>query len=244
MKIEMVDPEPAPEPAPTAEPEPGPAIELTEVRRKSYVAETKTLKNGDIEAYVSTEAVDRMGDIIRTKGWELDNFRKTGAPVLWGHNHHLPPIGKAVEIEAQRKGLWAVTRFHEKTAQSRELAVLARERIIPSWSVGFNPLEAPEPRTVEGEMKGFIFKRQELLEYSLVSIPANQEAVSKALFLARKGSISREMAALIAGPSPMAEQDGGPHAKEQIAESFKLSAESQDAHLAKLAGLYFLKKVI
>jgi len=183
---------------------------------KFFTPETKTLKNGDIEAYVSTEAVDRMGDIIRAKGWELENFKRTGAPVLIGHEYwvtaggHIPVIGNAVEIEIQRKGLWSVTRFHEKTQISREAALLAREKIMPNWSVGFQPLEAPESRTDEnGNFKGFTFTKQELLEYSLVPIPANPEAVSKAMHMAGKGLISRSTAALLAGPSAQPAADSG-----------------------------------
>lgn len=187
--------------------------------RKYYVAsETKALKNGDVESFVSTEAIDRMGDIIRASGWQLDNYRKTGSPVLFGHDQR-DLIGTAVEIEVQRGGLWAVTRFHEKTQRSREYAALAREGIMKSWSVGFDPMEKPNIRKDDdGNFLGFIFTKQELLEYSLVSVPANPEAVSKAMKMAEDGMISRNTLYDLAGPSPLAEvKDGTPelsHEKE------------------------------
>lgn len=190
-----------------------------EANVKFYVAEMKAHKNGDVEAYISTETPDRVGDILKAKGWVLDNYRKTGSPVLFGHEYgitfggHIPHIGNAVEMEVQRKGLWSVTRFHEKTALSREAALLARERLMPSWSVGFNPLEPPTTREEDGEVKGFIFGRQELLEYSLVPVPANAEAVSKAIFMARKGVISMRTASLFAGPAPLANTDSDAEAK-------------------------------
>ena len=178
-----------------------PAITMEpETFRSYFVAEQKALKNGDVEAYISTEAVDRMGDIIKAKGWELESFKKSGSPVLFAHEYGIafsgviPHIGNAIEIEIQRKGLWSVTRFHEKTQLSREAAIMAREHILPSWSVGFRALEKPEDRMVEGEWKGFIFNKQELLEYSLVPVPANPEARSKAEHLVRKGLISRRTA--------------------------------------------------
>jgi HK97 family phage prohead protease len=203
MDIEIVEatsPEPEPEPGPVAE-----GIPVDRVR-KFYCAEMKALKNGDVEAYVSTEGVDRVGDIIRAKGWDIANFKKTGAPVLWGHDYSQPPIGKAVEMEVQRKGLWSVTRFHEKTQMSRDLAMLARDGDMRAWSVGFNPMEAPEMRKDDkGNFLGYIFNKSELLEYSLVAVPANPEAVSKAVSLARRGLISHQLASIIAGPSPQAE---------------------------------------
>lgn len=233
--------EPEPEPdKPDAIPASGEAAMVVrsletvgEKRRKFYVAETKALKNGDIEAYVSTESIDRVGDIIKAKGWNLDNFRKTGAPVLFSHDYSLAPIGKAIEIEVQRKGLWAVTRFHEKTQLSRDLAMLARDGDMKSWSVGFNAIEAPEPRMVEGVFKGYIFNKAELLEYSLVPVPANPDAVSKAVHLAHKGLISPQLAAIFAGPSPSAEPDS----IERL--NFPLPEEDVDA---QLAGLHFLKR--
>ena len=202
MTIEIVEPDPPTEDTPIAMPDPVP-----DRVRKFYCGEMKALKNGDVEAYVSTEGVDRVGDVIRAKGWQIDNFRKTGAPVLFGHDYSQPPIGKAIEMEVQRKGLWSVTRFHEKTQMSRDLAMLARDGDMKAWSVGFNPLEAPEMRKDEkGNFLGYIFNKSELLEYSLVAVPANPEAVSKAVSLARRGLISHQLASIIAGPSPQAEE--------------------------------------
>lgn len=228
--IEMVDP---PEPAPEETP-----AESTTVR-KFYVAEMKALKNGDVEAYVSTESVDRVGDVIRTKGWKLDNYKKTGAPVLFSHDYGLPPIGRAVEMEIQRKGLWSVTRFHEKTQLSRDLAMLARDGDMRSWSVGFSPLEEPEMRKDDkGNFQGYIFTKQELLEYSLVAVPANPDAVSKAIRLAQRGLISHQMASIIAGPSPVAPTVN--------AEMFgaKQLAQEIDANRAKTIANRFLKGVL
>jgi HK97 family phage prohead protease len=209
--------------------------------RKYYVSETKALKNGDIESYVSTEAVDRVGDVIKAKGWQLDNYKKTGAPVLFSHDYSQPPIGKAIEIEVQRKGLWAITRFHEKTQQSRDLAMLAREGDMKSWSVGFNPIDKPEMRKdTDGNFAGYIFKTQELLEYSLVAVPANPEAISKAIRMAQRGLISHEMVSIIAGPSPLAREgsvfDGNP--------GLLRAAQEKQIHSAKIVANHFMKGIL
>jgi len=209
--------------------------------RKFYVAEMKTLKNGDIEAYVSTESIDRVGDIIKTRGWHLDSFKKTGAPVLFSHDYSQPPIGKALEIEAQRKGLWAVTRFHEKTQLSRDLAILARGGDMTSWSVGFAALEEPEPRTEDGVFKGYIFNKQELLEYSLVAVPANPEAVSKAIKLAHDGKISKQTAYIFAGPSPLPQPETADSGQPQ--DDAERIART-DEHEARMASMLFEKRFL
>jgi HK97 family phage prohead protease len=210
--------------------------------RKGYVAmDTKALKNGDIEAYVSTEAVDRVGDVIKAKGWMLDNFKRTGAPVLFSHDYSQPPIGKAVEMEIQRKGLWSVTRFHEKTQMSRDLAKLARDGDMKAWSVGFNPLEDPEMRKDEkGNFAGYTFNKSELLEYSLVAVGANPEAVSKAVKLANRGIISHQMAAIIAGPSPVAEEG----IAEMLDGKAKAAMQSKDLSQAKIIANHLIRRAL
>jgi hypothetical protein len=144
-------------------------------------------------------------------------------------------------MAVQGKRVWSVTRFHEKTQLSREAALLAREKIVPNWSVGFNPLEPPEQRMEDGVFKGFIFNRQELLEYSLVLIPANAEAVSKAMFYVKKGLIRSEVAAVIAGPAPLAGSDSGNEDGRPVVPPRETRAS--DGHLAKMAGMFFLKRL-
>jgi HK97 family phage prohead protease len=223
-----------PAPETTAAPTVTSIEEVVPPVRKFYVAEMKALKNGDIEAYVSTEAEDRVGDIIKAKGWQIENYVRTGAPVLFSHDYAQPPIGKAIDIQVQRKGLWSVTRFHEKTQLSRDLAILARGGDMKSWSVGFKALEEPESRMEGGVFKGYIFSRQELLEYSLVAVPANPEAVSKAIHMAHRGLISKQTAYIFAGPSPLAVEGSGTASPS--------TQDPTDEHLAKMAGMKFLKR--
>ena len=187
-------------------------VDTLEPEVKVYVAETKTLKNGDVEAFVSTEDVDRVGDIIRVKGWELDNFIKSGSPVLWSHGSGSdahPPVANAVAMEKHRKGLLSVTRFHGKTELSRDLATLYGNGLMKSFSVGFQPLERPTQRKSEEteEFQGYIFTRQELLEYSCVSVPANPNAVTR---MFQKGQIGRGIMNVLLPSSPSADMTGAP----------------------------------
>lgn len=187
--------------------EPKITMEAAQPVVKNYISESKALKNGDVESYVSTEDPDRVGDVILAAGWQLDNYRKTGSPVLFGHHYGITPgggiphIGNAIEMEVQGKGLWSVTRFHEKTQLSRESAMLAREGIMPAWSVGFNPTKAPKLRRKDdeedGEIIGFVFDEVELLEYSLVPVPCNPECTSRAAKMYQKGTIGHAMFTLI-----------------------------------------------
>jgi HK97 family phage prohead protease len=136
-------------------------------------------KNRTIEFVASTEAVDRYGDIIRVGGWKLDNYIKN--PVfLLAHNTKEPPIGKTVSvtIETNPPALVQKVQFADAETYPRADTIfrLYKGGFMRAVSVGFMPLEAPEPIK---DGKGFEFTSQELLELSAVSVPANPEAVAR-----------------------------------------------------------------
>jgi len=133
---------------------------------KGFVEEIK--ENGIITgAVASTGSTDRDGEILSPDGWELDNFRK--APrLLWAHEAHQLPIGKVLEIHVDKKGrLIFDAEFAEKENDfAAKVAKLVRGGFLNTFSVGFRPLEREDN----------VFKKMELLEISLVNVPANAEA--------------------------------------------------------------------
>lgn len=170
-----------------------------ETRRapSSLNAEART-----VEHVASNEDVDRMGDRIAVKGWELSAFSRNPV-LLWDHNSSLPPIGKVVRAR-KAKGdagaeLTTISRFHD--AETNPQAELVYRMVaggdLPAVSVGFNPLETVRPKSEE-EAKamglgdyGVYFKRQELLELSVVTVPAHAGALAKKLdALAEDGEFS------------------------------------------------------
>ena len=137
---------------------------------------------------ISVEKKDRMGDIVRIDGIDTKNFKKKPA-VLYGHMYGgldpLPVIGENVGFKKDGKKLYAGTKFldPEKDGISGKLADLANDlwilnkKRLMGWSVGFIPLEEADLK--EGDkVVGIDFKKSELLEYSNVIIPANQDAIN------------------------------------------------------------------
>jgi len=131
----------------------------------------------------SDETVDRYGDIVSVKGWDLANFRRN--PVfLWMHSQ-FQPIGKVKKIGVEGDKLIATVRFFDqgdsKTAD--DLWRLVKKKLLRAVSVGFTVKgdEDIEPiRDENDRVTGFRFLRQELLELSLVSVPANPNALQLA----------------------------------------------------------------
>lgn len=141
--------------------------------KRELIVESK--KVGDkLIAIGSTEAVDRMGDVVLAEGWDLKNFKKN--PVLmFAHNYSEPPIGYAKNIKVVDKQLIFEPVFHNITQLAREISAMytADPAIMSAWSVGFIPKEF-DPQDYHRIINS------ELLEISAVPVPANQEALMMA----------------------------------------------------------------
>lgn len=129
----------------------------------------------------STESVDRYGDVIQQDGWVLANFRKN--PIaLWMHDHD-QPIGVWENVKVEGGKLMAkLALAAQGTSQFIDtLRSLIEQRILRAVSVGFVPLKYEPLVDPKGNPTGgFKFTKQELLEISVVTVPANQEALATA----------------------------------------------------------------
>ena len=156
-----------------------------QIVQKRIVAETD-----GYEFVLSDPSKDRVGDKIEQSGWELRNFLKN--PVaLFNHNQDAP-IGTWENVRIEGGKLLARLKMAARGTSARidEIRSLVEQGILKAVSVGFKPLEA-EP--IKGG--GLQFKRQELLEVSVVSIPA----LPSALALAKSLDISKETLAEVFG---------------------------------------------
>jgi HK97 family phage major capsid protein/HK97 family phage prohead protease len=136
---------------------------------------------GGIEYVLSDETVDRYGDVVEADGWQLANFRKN--PVaLFGHSQDAPAIGRWENLRIESGKLIGQLKLAARGTSQRidEIISLIEQGILRAVSVGFKPLEKPEP--MPGG-KGLRYTRQELLETSVVNVPANPNAVMRALEL-------------------------------------------------------------
>ena len=153
---------------------------------------------------ISKEVVDRYGDIVVADGIDTKRFKKKPG-VLADHNYYggnpPPVIGENVGFKLEGKTTYAGTKFFDpddkELSQSlRDLSgdhyALHKMKLL-GWSIGFIPLkgETEEIKSKDGDVTGYKFKKSELLEYSSVIIPANQEAIDNAF---KKGVITKEFA--------------------------------------------------
>ena len=126
---------------------------------------------------LSDDSVDRVGDTLAVDGWDITSFRKNPV-VLWAHDSSSPPIGRMWNIRANGGRLLGDVEF--APAQTYEFADqifrLVKDGYIRAGSVGFIALDYSFSDD-DDRPWGIDYKRQELLEFSIVPIPANAHAL-------------------------------------------------------------------
>jgi hypothetical protein len=170
--------------------------------RKFFVdgkSETANLLPGQIKHWISTDAIDRDGEIMEPKGADLKYYRKNGM-VLWGHDYSQPEnvIAKNKWLQTEEHGILSLTEFarHQKASLVYDLY---KDQFLNAWSVGFIPVKGKRPKQEGPELNlpegvfAMDFRQPEygslkythtkwiLLEYSAVAVPANQEALTIAV---------------------------------------------------------------
>jgi uncharacterized protein len=149
-----------------------------------------------IEGMATTPSPDRMGDVIEPTGAKFSN----PLPLLWQHMM-AAPVGRAIFAKPTKDGIAFKARIEKLdepgTLKDRtdEAWQSVKRGLVRAVSIGFRSLE--HSRMEDG---GIRFLKTEIMELSLVTIPANAEAtisVVKALDRKRR----RPGAALPAKPS-------------------------------------------
>ena len=160
-----------------------------EMLKKQYISkvdvdnETRT-----VTAVISTASVDRDNEVLLPKGAQLTQFKKNPV-VLWAHDYHDTPIGKAMWIKRDTDNIAAKVKFPDEgvSDKSDEVYDLFKGGFLKAFSVGFNPIKShsPEPDEIKKNPEWAnvrrVYDKWELLEFSAVPVPANPEALVTAV---------------------------------------------------------------
>ncbi len=135
------------------------------------------IEDRSVDFVISTGALDRYNSTIAVEGWQTENFEKNPV-VLWAHDDSIPAIGRAADVRVERGRLKSRAVFAERDVHplAETIYQLIKARFIGAASVGWIPLEY---KFVEGGDRGFgiDYLEQELLEWSVVNIPANPDCL-------------------------------------------------------------------
>ena len=150
-------------------------MQIGQITRAWSTLEIKKVGNAEartIKGTASTPTTDRMGDIVEPLGMEFKN----PIPLIWQHKH-AEPLGLVYLDQPTAKGVT----FSAMFAEPKEPGAL-KSRIDDAWqavnlglvrgvSIGFRTLELNFM-----DDGGIRFVKTEVVELSLVTIPANAEA--------------------------------------------------------------------
>ena len=130
---------------------------------------------------LSTYDLDRYAERIDPSGWDIRAYLEN--PVVeWSHNYLIPAIGKIEGLHANDHGLHGLVYFNDKAYDVFGWGIGQRVKagVIRAGSVGFRPIEIEIPGKEDGkDGTTLIFRKQELLEFSICNVPANPFALTR-----------------------------------------------------------------
>jgi phage head maturation protease len=139
---------------------------------------------------LSDESVDRDGDIVVANGIDTKNFERNPVVFLF-HDSRSFPVGNVIRLHKEDQSLEGDVLFFDDRIDSSGLSEktfrFVSSGAMKGGSIGFRRSNEEDSVRVpdENERKkrgmgrfGRIFEKTELLEFSIVGIPANQNALS------------------------------------------------------------------
>lgn len=156
--------------------------------------ETKASGDGpDVVARISTTGIDRDGDVMLPSGIRTDSYRKN--PVVLLQHDQNRPIGKAVNIRTTSRGVTADMVFAKRPETHPEqvewmpdtVKSLMQQGVLSAFSVGFIIPDGGARIANEKDKDRFgsgvrqVITDWELTEFSVVSVPANRDALASAV---------------------------------------------------------------
>jgi HK97 family phage prohead protease len=154
------------------------AITLGQTPGKTYDPESKLIISGIANANI----IDRMDEVLDPRGLDITNYIKN--PQILAHHCYWIPIGQAISIEAGDDGVkfsgWiGDPKAAPLTDMQKEIRHLIAQGILKTVSVGFIPHKIKEAELHDDGiiLSPITILSWELLEISVVAVPANQGSI-------------------------------------------------------------------
>jgi phage head maturation protease len=172
-----------------------------------------------ISRTITTPRKDRYGDVVLPMGCQahLHNYQ-ANPQVFFGHQSADKPIARTIDLQVLEEKIRAKAQFHEETEEARVVFRLAAKGWLPGTSIGFLPVRAAiigsnktdeeiaeeqkkrrTAKTDDGEKiidfdawMALRFLEWDLLEWSVVSVPANPDCVEGITQVLSAGQIEGE----------------------------------------------------
>jgi len=163
------------------------------MKKGIFNTKAEELEERTVRFKISSEVVDRDGDILIAKGCDFENFAKN-PQFLSFHNYHEYPLGIPKNWGVEGNSVYCDVYFptleelSSNPEQASEKAKLVdftyncyKTGMLNAVSVGFIAKETERLTDEEGYFTGYKVLKWELLEFSAVAVPANQDAIAQAV---------------------------------------------------------------
>lgn len=126
-----------------------------------------------IKGIASTPSADRDDDIVDPMG----AIFKTPMPLLWQHSHS-HPVGNVIFAKPTKDGIPYIAEIPKVKEEGKlkdridEAVQSLKYKLVTGVSIGFSAIEYEKRK----DSNGYLFKKWEWMELSLVTIPSNREA--------------------------------------------------------------------
>ena len=150
--------------------------------RAMVVTEARQAEDGSAHRMViAANEVSRNGDELNLRGISFKSYRKNPV-VLWAHSIHSGiPIAKTLKIGHDDQGrIVADFEFNSDDEFAARVENAWNGGFIRAASIHYIPTKVVEVRNEAGELERFRVDKSELLEWSLVPIPADPDSVRAA----------------------------------------------------------------
>lgn len=137
-------------------------------KSSGLIEKASKLADGEVEFIVSTSAWDAHGERINVDGIDTKDFKKNPV-VLWGHDGFNLPIAKATKVWKEGNKLMARAKFYMKDAFAAKVYSYIVDGYLNAVSIG--------GMVQEWGSDGLTIEKLLMKEFSVVSVPANQEAL-------------------------------------------------------------------
>ncbi len=146
------------------------------------VAEARQVKGEDThQMVIAARERSRNGDELNLRGVDFQNYLKNPV-VLWSHDSFGGiPIGKTLEIDHDDKGrIVADFQFNSEDEFAARVENAWNGGFIRAASIRFMPTKVVEMLDEQGRVDRLRIEESELLEWSLVPVPADPDSVRAA----------------------------------------------------------------
>jgi HK97 family phage prohead protease len=166
------------------------------MQRKQLFARVEKSNGVKVDATISTETIDRDGEVLVAQGMDSSEFDKN--PVVFYNHDYAQPVGKVTDLRRGKGKVDATIEFAKRPDDFEGayfpefVESLVEQGVVKGISVGFIPQPggvrkaSQKDREDYGDSVRQVFSKWKLLEVSVAPLPANSTALVSAI---RKGAV-------------------------------------------------------